>query len=215
VVARVMVCGSRLLPQGGASLVSSLIESLLASGRSLVCGCAAGADAAAVSAGRVRGCGASRSPTGSVRSWWCRLRRACLCGLGGVSRRRCWGLGVLVGWGGASVPLRARLVGRSLAAIRLAAAGGPGSGLVAVVSGPSPRPWSGSGPWWSCGSGSWSSVAAAVALGLPVVVVPASASVLCSARELPTLPSGPGRWVPAGSGVWARAWAWEPAPGLL
>ncbi len=214
---RVMVCGSRSLLQSGpgAQLVQALVWSLLGAGRSLVVGCAAGADAAALNAAVSAGAAgrvsvlAAFGPGGQGAA-------GSASAVSVVAAAQA--VGASVSWwagGGQGVPLRARLVGRSLAAVRSATGSGPGAGLVAVVGGPPPRRWSGSGPWWSCGSGSWSSVAAAAALGLPVVVVPASASVLCSAAELPGLPCGPGCWVPAGGGVWARAWRWAPQQGLF
>lgn len=209
----VMVCGSRRLPQCGEELAGQVAWQVLAGGRGLVIGCAAGADAAALSAAvelapsRVSVL-AAFGPGGAG----CAGRASAVSAVAAAARAGAW-----VQWwagGDPAVPLRGRLAARSLAAVRLAASSGPGAGLVAVVGAVPSRSWSGSGPWWSCGSGSWSSVAAAAAIGLPVVVVPARASVLCSASELPLLPSKPGQWVRAGAGVWGRAWRWSPAADL-
>lgn len=111
-----------------------------------------------------------------------------------AGRRRC-----LVSWwagGGPSVPLPARLRGRSSALVSAVAASGPGRGLVAFVSG---------GPARS--PGSWRSLRLAWAAGLAVVVFPCACSPSCFPVVLGS------RWVPAGSGVWASGWRLVPAGG--
>lgn len=102
---------------------------------------------------------------------------------------------------------RSRFVRRSLACVRFVVGGGPGSGLVGFVVGPCP-PGVVPASRWRSGlppSGSWSSLALAVGLGLPVVV-------FWCASGRPVLPpwSG-GSWVCAGSGVWAAGWRWAPS----
>lgn len=97
---------------------------------------------------------------------------------------------------------RAAFARRSAALVQFVAAGGPGSGFVGFVSSPCPagvapgRVWrSGSPP-----SGSWSSLALAAGLGLPVVVF------WCGGGA-PVLPSSWGRWVAAAAaGPWAGGW---------
>ena len=88
---------------------------------------------------------------------------------------------------------------RSVALVRAAVAGGPGSGLVVFPSAPCPSGLLPSPAPGACfcglGSGSWASAAFAVGLGLPVVVFP------CGFSALPPW----GAWRPAAaSGVWAR-----------
>lgn len=119
--------------------------------------------------------------------------------------------GATVHWwagGDQNVPLRARLVNRSLACIRSA------SVLVAFVVGPLPVPFAvgRSSSWpWAGGSGSWSSIGAAALLGHPVVLVPVGWS--SSVAALPVLPSPcGGSW---SEGPWAGSWLWSPAPGLF
>jgi hypothetical protein len=93
---------------------------------------------------------------------------------------------------------RGALPARASACVRACASAGPGSAWVAFVTGPCPagvfpaRTWRSGRP----ASGSWSEIALAVGLGLPVVVfwcAPGSAA----------LPSWGGAWAPAGRGVWA------------
>ena len=104
---------------------------------------------------------------------------------------------------------RGALPARASACVRACAAAGPGSAWVAFVSGPCPtgvmpaRAWRSGRP----ASGSWSEVALAVGLGLPVVVfwcAPGSA----------VLPSWGGAWAPAGRGVWAAGWRFVLAASL-
>ena len=201
-------CGSRSLPASASSLVRSVVASVAASGAGLASGCAAGADALAISAALSLGL----APRLSVFAAF---------GPGGVGAAgsssapavvaRAAAAGASVSWwagGPASVPLRARLARRSLAFVQALAASPSPSGLVAFVSAPPPRRSFGPGPFPSCGSGSWSSVAAAALLGLSVVVFPVGWS---PASGLPALPSGPGSWVPAGPGPWASGFRWQPA----
>ena len=205
----VVVCGSRRFPPPGRLLAVRVVRSLLRSGRRLAVGCSGGADAVALGAALSSGCSAA---SGSVSVF--AVGGSCGSGFWSGSAAslvfRAARSGASVRWwagGPASVPLRSRLVGRSLAAVSAASGTGSGSGLVSFVSALPPRPWAGSGLWRSCGSGSWSSVAAAALLGLPVVVFPVGFSL----SSLPALPSGSGRWVPAGSGgVWSSGCLWLP-----
>lgn len=207
----VMLCGSRSLPAGAAPLVGRVVSALLGSGSALAVGCAVGADAAAISSALAAGA-ASRLQV------WCAFGPVAApqgaapgaCSASAVSAVASALLaGAAVRWwagGSAAVPLRARLVGRSLACVRAAAGGGPGSGLVAFVAQLPPRPFA-PGAWPSCGSGSWGSAGAAARLGLPVVVVPVGGLAGCSVSSLPALPGG-GAWVPASAGVASGGFRW-------
>jgi hypothetical protein len=202
----VMLCGPRALPEASAALVGRVVSALLAAGSVLAAGCAAGADAAAVSAAMAVGA----------------APRLLLFAVGGRSGagfagrvsapagvRAAEASGASVAWwagGSAALPLPARLVGRSLACVRAAGAGGPGSGLVAFVGQLPPRPF-GPGAWPSCGSGSWGSAAAAALQGLPVVVVPVGALAGVSVSALPALPGG-GVWVPVSAGPLSGGFRW-------
>lgn len=105
---------------------------------------------------------------------------------------------------------RGALPARASACVRACASAGPGSAWVAFVSGLCPagvvpaRSWRSGRP----ASGSWSEVALAVGLGLPVVV-------FWCAPGPAVLPSWGGSWVPAGRGVWASGWRFAPAAGSL
>ncbi len=210
----VAVCGYRVLPGSAVSQVGSVVSALLGVGSVLAVGCAAGADAAAVS---------SAVSSGSAS-------RLLLFAVGGRSGSGFAGrvsafsgvcsavsAGAAVAWwagGPSSVPLRARLVGRSLACVGAAAGGGPGSGLVAFVAQLPPRPF-GPGAWpscgsGSCGSGSWGSAAAAALRGLSVVVVPVGALAGVALSSLPALPGG-GSWVPVSAGVLFGGFRWVSA----
>lgn len=94
-------------------------------------------------------------------------------------------------------PSPAAFAARSVSLVLAVAAGGPGSGFVVFPSAPCPAGLSPSPHPSACfcglGSGSWASAAFAAGLGLPVVVFP------CGFSGLPAW----GRWVPAGSGLWA------------
>ena len=187
-------------------LVALLVRSVLSSGRSVAAGCASGVDACAVRAAVLAGAASRLSVfavfgAGGVGS----VGRSS--SVSGVSAAAAAGARV-VWWagGGPGVPVVPRLSARSLALVRAVAAGGSGSGLVVVVSGPPPRPFRGRRGWFSCGSGSWGSAASAAFLGVPVVLFPVGFS-----GPLPALPGG-GRWVPAaGSLVWRRGFRWVPA----
>ena len=96
----------------------------------------------------------------------------------------------------ASPAVPAAFAARSVALVRAAAAGGPGSGLVVFPSaecpaGLAPDPAPGA-CFCGLGSGSWASAAFAAGLGLPVVVFP------CGFSRLP----GWGFWRPL-SGSWS------------
>lgn len=191
--------GSRSLSPAAASLAAAVARGVVASGAPGLVGCAAGADAAFVSAFVAGGAAA-------------RLRVFAAFGPGGVGAAGaassvsgvaaaaragasvCWWAG-----GPASVPVRGRLARRSLAFVRaLAAAGGR---LFVFPSSPPARPFA-SGAWPSCGSGSWASACAAARLGVPVVVFPGFAG------PLPLL--GAGAWASV-SLAGSVGWAWRPA----
>jgi hypothetical protein len=103
---------------------------------------------------------------------------------------------------------RGAFAARSAALVRAVAASGPGAGLVGFVAGPCPAGIEPARSWraGSSASGSWSTVALAVGLGLPVVVF------WCSSgpAQLPAWPGG--AWAVAGppGGVWAAGWRWVP-----
>jgi hypothetical protein len=105
---------------------------------------------------------------------------------------------------------RGALPARASACVRACATAGPGSGWVAFVAGPCPagivpaRLWRSGRP----ASGSWSEIALAVGLGLPVVV-------FWCAPCAPMLPAWGGSWVPAGRGVWASGWRFVPPASSL
>lgn len=167
-VALVGFCGSRFLPASVSPLVSSVVGSVVASGRGVAVGCAAGADALVRAA----------CPGAQVFSV--------------VTGR--WGQGPQA------------FAARSSALVRAVAASGAGAGMVGFVAGPCPvgvvpaRSWRSS----SVVSGSWSSLALAAGLGVPVVVFPVG-----WAWRPPAWAGG--SWVPAGRGVWASGWRWAPA----
>jgi hypothetical protein len=178
-------------------LVSSVVSSVLASGRGVAVGCASGADALALSAALSAGASpvvfAVGGPSGA--GFWRGSALALV--------RRAAAAGCSVRWwagGPASVPLRRRLRSRSVAFVSAVAASGPGAGLVGFVAG-----------GWSVSPGSWGSVASALAAGLPVVVFPvpgprsAAEGGGCAASAFPRSFRGVGRvrWVRAGSGVWS------------
>jgi hypothetical protein len=100
---------------------------------------------------------------------------------------------------------RAAFAARSAAMVRAVAASGPGAGFVGFVSvacqaGIRPaRSWrAGSPP-----SGSWSTLALAAGLGLPVVVF------WCGPGQAQLPAWSGGSWSPAApAGVWAAGWGW-------
>lgn len=189
--------------------VPALVGSVLAAGRSVAVGCAAGADAAVVAAALGAG-GAGRLSVLAVAP-------SLAAAPAGVRAAAAAGASVVLGAGGSAPAGAAALSARSAAVVRLAAAGGPGSGLVALL-GPVPCPGglvpsaSPSRCWRGFGSGSWAAVAFAVGLGLPVVVF--------GGGLLPSWPGG--RWAPscgappsASSSPWALGFSWVPSPPLF
>lgn len=184
----VAVAGSRSLPVGGLALVGSVSRSLVASGCSLVVGCASGADSACFSSVPVQSVrvlaafgpgGAGAAGRVSAVSQLSAFVR----GGGGVS----WWAG-----GGASVPVRRRLAARSRAVVSAAS-----SGLVVFFSSPSSR-------------GSALAARFAVSRGLPVVAF----AVGFPPSRLPSL--GAGAWSSVGgAGPWAGAWRWVPGQAAL
>lgn len=195
--ARVAFVGSRSCPPVWPA-VGRAVAAALARGSLVGVGCCSGADVlvlrAALAAAPARLCvfaafgpgGAGAGPVSAV-------------GAVAVAAR----LGASVAWcagGPLSRPLRARLRARSAALVRWAAAGGPGSCLVAFVSSPSSR-------------GSFRACRLAALAGLPVFLFPFGWSPRRSAvRSLG--PSCPGCWVPVRSSsvVWLGALRWAPGP---
>lgn len=212
--------GSRLLPSYAApgGLVSQLVATVIRSGRSIATGCATGADSAVISAVLAQGATASlrihcafsaEQPSHPALpafhgSW----RFSGIPAVRAASRA-----GALVFWRagapsadatwGATNTLVARLSRRSVHMVSSLAWGRQqGSGLIAFVTTPPPRPVRVGTSWAPCGSGTWSTVALAAGLGIPVVVFPIRAGV----GVLPAWPGG--SWHPAGTGVWARGFRW-------
>jgi hypothetical protein len=215
--------GSRLLPSravpGG--LVSQVVASALRSGRLVATGCASGADSAVISTVLAQGAAASlrihcafsaeqpEHPAlppfhGSWRfSGIPAIRQAIRAGA--LVHWRAGAPSADGTWGGTHT-LVARLRRRSQHMVNSLWSGRAcGSGLVAFVATPPPRPVRVGTSWSPCGSGTWSTVALAAGLGLPVVVFPIQAG----AGVLPAWPGG--SWRPAGTGVWARGWRWVAA----
>ena len=93
--------------------------------------------------------------------------------------------------GDASLPLERRLKTRSAAMVAAVQASGEGRGVVAFVTDESDK-----------SSEAWYAVKLAHQSGIPVVVFGLGYAV----DDFPSL--GEGRWVVAGSGVWASAWRW-------
>lgn len=200
VLGSVAVGGSRLLPPGGAALVARVVRELLMAGHPVLTGCAVGADAAAVAAA-----GAAHAPRLTVfaahgpvsPSWRAPNGRYCAPGswsgsaLSGIASH-CLAGGPVVWWagGGHAVPLVARLSRRTVAMV------GEASRVVTFWGSPSSR-------------GTLLGARTASLRGLPVFAFPLG----FAGAALP--PLGPGRWRPVGrAGVWASAWAWDPARGL-
>lgn len=206
----VMVCGSRSLPPGAVRTVGQVVPVLLGAGSVLSVGCASGADAAAVSSALAQGAGSRLQlfAVGGASGTGFAGKASAVAGL-----RAAVAAGAAVSWwagGSAAVPLRARLARRSLACVQSASAGGPGSGLVAFVSSLPSQPF-GSGAWPACGSGSWSSIAAAARAGLSVVVVPVGG---LSGSLLPGLPGG-GSWAAVSLAAQVGGFRWQPGPSLF
>lgn len=206
--------GSRSLPSSPAprGLVSSVVGSLWQRGWRAAVGCSVGADAAVLralgrlgpvpsSSGYVLWVFAAFGPDGGG-AW----RGSAVPLVSRLAASPVWsaspGHGLyrpaLVRWwsgGGADVPLRDRLRGRTEALVAFLGSARASSGrasLVAFVAG---------GPDES--PGSWLAVRLAVEASLPVVVFPVGWG-----GPLPAVADGV--WVSAGSGVWARGWRWEP-----
>lgn len=184
--------GARYLNAQSLAVVKNMATAATQSGI-VYTGCAVGADAAAIAgAGKLARVFAVGAPTGAGFP----------VGLHPALATAAW-QGNHITWlagGPLHVPLVARLARRSLAMVRaLALAGGA---LVAFpATGAPPRAF-GPGPFPSCGSGTWSTVAAAALLGVPVFVV-------CSARPSAVLPVT-GTWVQ--SSLFGMAgWAFVPA----
>lgn len=101
------------------------------------------------------------------------------------------------------------LVARSAAMVRVVAGGGLGSGLVAFADVPCPSGVLPAASSAACfnggGSGTWATVALAVGLGVPVIVVPGRHAVL------PTWPGG--QWQPVkGDGPLRKGFRFTPPP---
>ncbi|NCC94801.1 MAG: hypothetical protein EOM10_16300 [Opitutae bacterium] len=218
----VMLAGPRDLPPGVAD-IAPVVSALVAAGVRLVTGCAKGADALVIrSALGLGSVGVSAlevlAAHGPVSSSLTVARYSAPGAWSGSALEdvaAAVSAGVSVTWwagGGPDLVLRARLARRSRAGIQRVAAGGPGSGLVAWPMVLPPRPF-GSGAWPSCGSGTWSSIAAAARLGLPVVVVPVGNLHNLSPSVWPDL-GARGHWSRLTSPVLAGAALWSPAPEL-
>ncbi len=191
----VAVAGSRSLPSGGAAVVAGVVKSVLGSGRSVVVGCASGADAAAVSAALTAGeAGRLRvfAAFGPVSPPW----RAARYSAPGAFRSSAVSavaaaalVSVPVVWwagGGPNVSLCARLAARTRAVVSAASAG-----LVVFFSSPDSR-------------GSLLAARSAVGRGLPVVAFPLG----FPAAQLPAL--GAGVWsLVSGASASASAWVWQ------
>jgi hypothetical protein len=160
------ISGARALPLATKATVQGMAYRAALGGTFVVTGCAAGADAAAVAGTLAVGGGllvfavGTRTGAGFPRGFVPRH-------LAGIETQA----GVVLFWlagGPLTVPLVARLARRSLAVVQyLAKHGGT---LAAFPAAPRPpRPF-GSGPFPSCGSGTWSTVAAAALKGVPVFV---------------------------------------------
>jgi hypothetical protein len=214
----VMLAGSRDLAPGAAD-IASVVTTLVRAGVRLVTGCAKGADALVIRAALDLGsAGVSAlsvlAAHGPVSPSWSATHHTAPGAWSGsavADVAAAMLAGVSVSWwagGGPDLDLRARLARRSLAAVRLLAAGGPGSGLVAWPSRLPPLPFR-DGPWPSCGSGTWASVAAATRLGLPVVVVPVGSLLDVPLSSWPVLTPG-GQWSPVALVTHAGAALWSP-----
>jgi len=186
-VAVVAFAGSRSLQPAFAPLVGSVVQSVVASGRSVAVGCCVGADAFALSA-----LTALAPPLRGGSRCLCAFGAggAGSCSLSAVSAVAAWSAaGGSVSWlagGAASVPLSTRLSARTGAVVGSAS-------VSAVVFFASPN---------SCGS--FLAASLAVGRGLPVF---AFACGFCPSL-LPSL--GAGSWVSAGGiGVWSSAFVWQ------
>lgn len=214
----VMLAGSRDLAPGHAA-VAPVVSTLVTAGVHLVTGCAVGADQLVIRAAVALGPpGVSAlsvlAAHGPVSPSWSAARYSAPGAWSGsavADVAAAMLAGVSVSWwagGGPDLELRTRLARRSLSAVRLVAAGGPGSGLVAWPSRLPPLPFR-DGPWPSCGSGTWASVAAAARLDLPVVVIPVGSLLDVPLSSWPVLTSG-GQWSPVALVTHAGAALWSP-----
>jgi hypothetical protein len=192
----VAVAGSRSLPPQASALVAAVCRSLVASGRSLVVGCAVGADAAVLSAGLPPSAVQSFAAFGPVSpSWPAPSGRYSAPGAWSGSAVRevaefLFAGGSVAWWagGGPSVPLPARLAARTRAVVAQASAG-----CVVFFGSPSSR-------------GSLLAARCAADRGLPVFAFPVG----FAGSLLPSL--GAGSWVPvSGVGAWSSAWRWAPS----
>jgi hypothetical protein len=213
-----MFAGSRDLAPGSADIAAA-VSVAVRSGSRIVTGCATGADALVIRAALALGPQgvaalsvlAAHGPVSPARSSARYTAPGSWSGSALADVAAALHAGASLSWwagGGPDVVLRARLARRSLAAVRLVAAGAPGSGLVAWCSRLPPLPFR-AGPWPSCGSGSWSSVAAAARLGVPVIVVPVGPLARVPLARWPVLPAG-GHWSPVSSGSLSGAALWSP-----
>ena len=215
----VMLAGSRDLAPGAAN-IAAVVSALVADGAHLVTGCATGADAQVIRAALAQGAPGAMalsvfaahgpvapSSPGSRYSAPGSWSGSAVAAVAAAQRA-----GAAVSWwagGGPDVALRARLARRSLAAVRLVAASSCGSGLIAWPSRLPSQPLR-AGPWPSCGSGTWGSVAAAARLGVPVAVFAVGELVTVPLSSWPTLAAG-GSWSSITSGVLAGAAIWSPS----
>lgn len=101
--------------------------------------------------------------------------------------------------GNESVPLTKRLSNRSLAMIDAVAKSSGKKGIIAFPNKAPESEWTKYGRWYSCHSGTWGTVASAVAVGLPVIVFK------CGEFDLPMLPIS-GTWTVGGNGLWSNSW---------
>ena len=191
-----MICGSRRVERHHVEPYLPRLISYVRSGGMLVVGCARGADALVVEAvlsagyasqlhifaiGGEDGRGFSRGARGASVAL---IQEAA-----GAGATMHWWAG-----GGPEVPITGRLVKRSCAAVSFTHAQG-GRGVMGFVDSLPGRPWVGRGLWRSCGSGTWSTLAAAAWLGLPTFVCPVGLQ-LTPRFHLPLLPtSTDGRWL--------------------
>lgn len=185
--------GGRSLNAGQLAQVSGLAASIARSGGTIYTGCAAGADAAAIAGSGLVGGAVVVFAVGAQDGRG--FPRPGVPGrLLGASRI------IWLAGGPLTVPLVARLARRSLAMVRAVAEAG--GSLVAFPASPRPPRSFGPGPFPSCGSGTWSTVAAAALLGVPVFVV-------SSASPSAVLPVA-GAWAPS-SLFGVAGWAFVPA----